>query len=255
MLVDSHCHLYYPEIFSSINEHLSLMEKNNVTSALCVSTDDKNMKDTIEIANQFNNIYAALGIHPNDTSNCEYKKLAQMIEPYLSNKKLVGIGETGLDYYYDEYDISAQQDSFRIHIEIASKYQLPLIIHSRNAMDDTLDILAEYNLTIPIIIHCFTENQIYAKRCLDRGYYLSISGIVTFKNASEIKKVAQLIPDDQLLIETDSPFLAPVPFRGKHNHPGLLKYTAEYVAKLRDCSLEKLSMYTTKNFYDIFLSQ
>ncbi len=259
MFIDSHCHLNFPELLQNLDDYLLQMQLAKVTHALCIGTRVDNLDSVVSIANKHHNIYAAVGIHPDEVidDNIDIKEL---LNGYIANnKKVIGVGETGLDYYHiditENIDNKHRQiEKFKSHIEIANIHQLPLIIHTRNAINDTLDILQKYNdnTQSKVIMHCFTEDHVQAQRCVNMGYYISISGIVTFKNAKQVQDMASIIPLDRLLIETDSPFLAPMPYRGKTNHPALIVYTANYLANLKQINVAELARVTTNNFCHIF---
>lgn len=250
MLIDSHCHLNFDELYNNLDYYTTLMVNNNVKYALCVGTRPDGINKILEICQNYSNIFASIGIHPDEDIKIEEDFLIK----YLSNPKVIAIGETGLDYYRvsKDSDNNAQVDKFLTHINVAKMYDLPLIIHTRNSINETLDILKSFGNSVKAVMHCFTEDIKYAKQCLDLGYYISISGIVTFKNAGFVKDLAQYVPIDRLLIETDAPFLAPVPFRGKTNHPALLLHTAKCVADLRNISLEVIEENTSNNFFNLF---
>ncbi|MFN8770018.1 MAG: TatD family hydrolase [Neisseriaceae bacterium] len=252
MFVDSHCHLNFPELFNDIDNYLSEMQNNGVDYALCIGTNLDNLDHVVSIANRYNNIFATVGIHPDEgLDSSKFDK--NILEKYIFSPKVVGIGETGLDYFHENIDVKLQQDRFKLHIEVAKNANLPLVIHTRNSIEDTLSILREYDVSDSgVVMHCFTENVDNARKCIDMGFYISISGIVTFKNAAVVQETANFVPEDRLLIETDSPFLAPTPFRGKLNHPALVKYTAICLAKLRGITVEKLATITTDNFFHLF---
>lgn len=253
MLIDSHCHLNYKEICDNLEFYLQEMEKSQVSHALCVGTRPDNLDIVVNIASRYPNLFASVGIHPDEKLD-NFKLTHEFFLKYLSNPKVIAIGETGLDYYHTEYDNRAyQHERFILHIEAARHNKLPLIIHTRESIADTLQIMREYNASeVGAVMHCFNENVEWAKKCLDLGFYISISGIVTFKNAKSTQEMAKYVPLDKLLIETDTPFLAPTPFRGKTNHPALVRYTAEYLSSLRGISLETLAMNTTNNFFSLF---
>ena len=253
MFVDSHCHLNFSELFDNIDEYLGLMQQNQVDYALCVGTRPDNLERIISLATKYDNLFASVGIHPDERLE-DFNLNHDFLEKYLSHPKVIAIGETGLDFYrVQDEDISWQYGRFTLHIEVAKKADLPLIIHTRESISDTLDIMRENDAMSPgAVMHCFTENLENAKKCLDLGFYISISGIVTFKNANIIQAVAKYVPLDMLLIETDAPFLAPVPFRGKTNHPALVKHTAQYIADLKSVSLEVLANATKDNFFKLF---
>ncbi len=253
MFVDSHCHLNFSELFDNIDEYLGLMQQNQVEYALCVGTRPDNLERIINLATKYNNLFASVGIHPDEKLN-DFVLTHEYLEKYLLHPKVIAIGETGLDYYkVQDEDMSWQHERFILHVEVAKKANLPLIIHTRESIKDTIDIMRDHDAMSPgAVMHCFTENLENAKKCLDLGFYISISGIVTFKNANIVQEVAKYVPLDMLLIETDSPFLAPVPFRGKTNHPALVKYTAQYISDLKGISLEVLANATKDNFFKLF---
>lgn len=253
MLVDSHCHLNFPELQNNFDDYLLQMQQNKVDYALCIGTNPDNLDHVVSIANTYENIFATVGIHPDENlPHFLFKK--ELLLSYVNNPKVVGIGETGLDYYYSkDIDKSNQHDRFKIHIEVAIEENLPLVVHTRDSIDDTLAILKENQADRCCgVMHCFTESIENAKKSLDLGFYISISGIVTFKNATLVQELAKFVPLDRLLIETDSPYLAPNPFRGKVNHPALVKYTAEFIANLKGISLENLGQVTSNNFFTLF---
>jgi TatD DNase family protein len=249
MLVDSHCHLNFVELYSDIDNYLLEMANNQVKYALCIGTRPDNLQQVVDIANKYDNIFATVGIHPDEI----FPSLEVYdIERFLLEPKVIGIGETGLDYYHDNgYNKIQQQKQFMLHIELALKYKLPLVIHTRESFADTYDIIkANPNLTG--VMHCFTESIENAKLALDLGFYISISGIVTFKNATNVIELAKYVPLDRLLIETDSPFLAPVPYRGKLNNPSFVYYVAKKISELRHISFKDVANYTTNNFFHLF---
>lgn len=256
MLVDSHCHLNFDELYNSLDSYLEQMKLNQVTHALCVGTRPDNLEKIINIANTHENIFASVGVHPDEKLE-DFTLTHEYLSQYVNNPKVIAIGETGLDYYrvddLPNQDMKWQHERFIVHIDVAKQSKLPLIIHTRESIDDTLLIMKEHNASdAGAVMHCFTENLSNAKRCLDMGFYISISGIVTFKNAATIQEVARYVPIDRLLVETDAPFLAPTPFRGKLNHPALVLHTAQFVADLKGMSLESLAMATTNNFFTLF---
>lgn len=255
MLIDSHCHLNDSQLQANLPNFLSEMKQNQVLFALCVSTSLENIEEVICLANQYSNLFASVGVHPDEVLTLESEKslTKDFLLKYVANHKVVAIGETGLDYYQNRVDRLIQQERFILQIEVAKMSSLPLIIHTRSSVDDTLAIMKDNNaMHCSGVMHCFTESLEYAKKFLDLGFYISISGIVTFKNAKIVQEVAKYVPIDRLLIETDAPFLAPEPYRGKLNHPALLKYTAQYVANLKQVKLEELGFETTNNFFKLF---
>ncbi|HZV98990.1 MAG TPA: TatD family hydrolase [Methylophilaceae bacterium] len=250
MLVDSHCHLNFPELVSNMDAVLQSMHENQVGHALCVSVTLKDFPQVLALAEAHSNFYASVGVHPDyeeeEVTTDELVRLAQ-------HSKVIAVGETGLDYFRLTGDLEWQRERFRAHIHAAITTAKPLIIHTRNAAADTIRIMREENAQqIGGVMHCFTESLEVAYQAIELGFYISFSGIVTFKNAQALKEVAKEIPLDRILIETDSPYLAPVPFRGKTNQPAYVKYVAEEVARLRDIPLEELGAATTRNFFQLF---
>jgi len=251
MLVDSHCHLNFPELSGRIDEALALMRDNRVTHALCVSVTLQEFPQVRALAERFPQIYASVGVHP------DYPDVPVVTEEELvslaDHPKIVAIGETGLDYFRIKGDSEWQRDRFRTHIRAAHRSRKPLIVHTRGAAADTLRIMREERAgEVGGVMHCFTESWDVAQGAMDLGFYISFSGIVTFKNAVGLKDVARRVPLERMLIETDAPYLAPVPFRGKTNEPGLVKYVAEEIARLRDIPLDQVASATTSNFFRLF---
>ena len=244
---DSHCHLNYPGLVEIQDDVITRMHKTNVKYALNVCTKLEEFDKIYETVSRHDFLYASVGIHPDTTKNSEatVKKLCEI----GYKKKVVAIGETGLDYFRLKGDLSWQRERFKRHIRAAKEIGKPLIIHMREATGDTLQILREENASeIGGVMHCFTESFEVAKQAIDLNFYISISGIVTFKNASQVQHVAKNLPLERLLIETDSPFLAPVPFRGKVNEPGYVVNVAAKIAELRSDSIEVIAKETLENF-------
>ena len=251
MFIDSHCHLNFPELVDNLDDVLEKMKVNEVTHALCVSVELAKLPQILALAEQHDNLYASVGVHPDYELAVEPTQ-AELVH-LAKHPKVIAIGETGLDYYRLQGDLEWQRERFRIHIRAARECNKPLIIHTRSSAADTLRILKEENAgQVGGVFHCFTENLEVAQEAIELGFYISFSGIVTFKNALEIKKVAQTIPLGKILIETDSPYLAPVPFRGKLNQPAYVKHVAEEIAKLRQVSLEVIGEATSANFRSLF---
>lgn len=251
LLVDSHCHLDFPDFQGREEELLAAMKANDVGWALIAGVTLERFPAVLALAGRFPNLYAAVGVHP-DTQEGQEADEDTLIR-LAEHPKVVAIGETGLDYYRLEGDLEWQRERFRTHIRAARKTRKPLIIHTREASADTLRILEEEGAgEVGGVFHCFTETLAVAEAALALGFHISISGIVTFKNALQIKEVASFIPLDRLLVETDAPYLAPVPHRGKQNHPALVRHVAEEVARLKGVSLEKLADATTDNFFRLF---
>jgi len=251
MLVDSHCHLNFPDLVKNIAAIREAMHENKVGHALCISVTLPDFPQVLALAEQYDNFYASVGVHP-DYEDIEEPSVAQLVS-LAHHPKVVAIGETGLDYYRLTGDLAWQRERFRTHIRAAIQTDKPLVIHTRNAAEDTLKIMREEHAhLVGGVMHCFVEDLEVAKQCIDLGFYISFSGIVTFKNALTIKEVAKHIPLDRMLIETDSPYLAPVPYRGKTNQPSYVKHVAEEIAKLRDISFESVAEATTNNFFTLF---
>ena len=248
-LIDSHCHLNFDGLKDRLPEVFANMEAQSVKQALAISVSKQSFAEVFDIAQAHDHIYCTIGIHP-DSQEAEEFTIAEMVEA-AKHPKIVGIGETGLDYYWCKGDLSWQHQRFADHIQAANESGLPVIVHTRDAAEDTLRILKEC-YTNSGVIHCFSEDVAFAKAALDLGLYISFSGIVTFKNAPLIQEAAKYVPADRILVETDAPFLAPVPKRGKQNEPSYVRYTAEFVANLRGESLETLAQNTSDNFYRLF---
>ena len=251
MLVDSHCHLNFPELVADLPAIKKTMQANNVGYALCVSVTLPDFPQVLQLAETNHNFYASVGVHP-DYENIEEPTVEGLVQ-LADHLKIVAIGETGLDYFRLTGDLEWQRTRFRNHIRAAIDCGKPLIIHTRNAAEDTLRIMREENAqNIGGVMHCFTESLDVALQAIDLGFYISFSGIVTFKNALSIKEVAKKIPLSRVLVETDSPYLAPMPYRGKINQPGYVKYVAQELANLRNVTLEEISSATTENFFSLF---
>ncbi len=251
MLVDSHCHLNFPELLDNLPAIKLAMQENQVGYALCISVTLPDFPQVLALAETNRQFYASVGVHP-DYENIEEPTLEGLLV-LASHPKVIAIGETGLDYFRLTGDLEWQRMRFRTHIRAAIACGKPLVIHTRNAAEDTLRIMREENAQIVGgVMHCFTENLDVALQAIELGFYISFSGIVTFKNALIIKEVAKHVPLSRILVETDSPYLAPMPYRGKTNQPSYVKHVAEEVAKLRGISFEEVSAATTENFFRLF---
>lgn len=248
-LIDSHCHLNFDGLADRLPEVLANMSEQAVRQALAISVSKESFEQVFAIAEANEQIFCTVGIHP-DSEEAEEFTVAEMVEK-ARHPKVVGIGETGLDYYWCKGDLAWQHQRFADHIRAANETGLPVIVHTRDAAGDTLRILKECQANSGVI-HCFTEDVAFAKGALDLGLYISFSGIVTFKNAPQIQEAAKYVPQDRMLVETDAPFLAPVPKRGKPNEPSYVRHTAGFIAKLRGETLENVAAYTTENFYRLF---
>ena len=249
MLIDSHCHLNFPDLAQRLPEVLANMAEAGVDKAIAISVSRQSFEEVHAIAQNHPNIYATVGIHPDDPETKEFS-LEELLER-AARPKVVAIGETGLDYYWCKGDLAWQHQRFALHIEAANRSGLPLVVHTRDAAEDTMRLLREHQAHAGVI-HCFTEDVHAAKLALDLGFYISFSGIVTFKNATAIQEAARYVPLDRLLVETDSPYLAPVPKRGKPNEPAYVRHTAAFVAQLRGDSLENIAQATTANCLRLF---
>lgn len=251
MLVDSHCHLNFPEFTENMPAVLQVMQDNGVNHALCIGVTLEKFPQVLAIAEANEHIWATVGIHPDneDVEEADVERLLALAD----HPKVIGIGETGLDYFRLTGDLEWQRERFRTHIRAAIACDKPLVIHTRNAAEDTLRIMREEGAErCGGVMHCFTESQEVADQAMELGFYISLSGIVTFKNAQALKEVAKNIPLDRMLVETDSPYLAPVPFRGKTNQPAYVKHVAEHIADLRGISLGEVAEATTRNFFRLF---
>lgn len=253
-IVDSHCHLDRVDLSQADNQLANILlnaEEKFVKYFLCVCIDLENFSQVFDIAKQYPNISASVGVHPTEQDG-EEPSIEKLIE-LANHEKIVAIGETGLDYFHCKGDITWQQERFRVHIEAAKQINKPLIIHTRDAREDTIKIMRESQADLAGgVMHCFTESIDMARKALDLGFYISFSGIVTFKNAKELQEVAKFVPLDRLLIETDSPYLAPVPHRGKSNQPAYTYYVAEKISELRKITIEQVAEASTNNFFNLF---
>jgi TatD DNase family protein len=251
MLVDSHCHLDFPDLANRMPDVLQRMQENQVGLAVCIGVNLEDFPKVISLAEQHPQLYATVGVHP------EYTDVEEPDEDRLlalaDHPKVIAIGETGLDYYWQKDQPEWQRDRFRTHIRAAKRCGKPLVVHTRDSAADTLRVLKEEGAdAVGGVMHCFTENWDIARLALDLGFYLSFSGIVTFKNATIVKEVAQKCPIDRLLVETDSPYLAPAPYRGKPNEPAYVRFVAEEIAKLRSIGIDEVHQVTTDNFFSLF---
>lgn len=253
MFVDSHCHLNYKGLVEDQDSVLARAAAAGVSTMLNISTRKREWADIIATAEKGPNIWASVGIHPHEADSHADVDTAQLVSA-AAHPKVVAIGETGLDYYYDHSDREQQQASFRAHLAASRETGLPVIVHTRDAEDDTARILREEmeKGAFPGVIHCFTASGAFADTALELGLFISISGIVTFKNAESLRETAARIPEDRLLIETDSPFLAPVPHRGKSCEPAFVADTGRFLADLRGVSVEQLATTTADNFFTLF---
>ncbi len=251
-LVDSHCHLDLLDLSpfgGSLDRAIDTAIKAEVKKMLCISVDMEKIPQIIRLAEQYPMVYASVGVHPSEDKGEEVDP-ARLLE-YAKHPKVIAIGETGLDYYYEYTDRALQQQRFVQHIEVAKQCRKPLIIHTRQAQEDTLAILRTHQVE-SAVFHCFTEGIDMARQGLDLGLYISFSGILTFKNAEALREVARFVPLERILVETDSPYLTPVPYRGKPNYPGYTRLVAECLADLKGLSYPEVRDQTTRNFHQLF---
>ena len=251
-MIDSHCHLDHEPLLSDLDNVIQRSKNVGIEKLLTISTSIESFSRVKEIVNKDEMIYGTIGIHPHETENNSIDS-EFIVKNLRDNKKIIGIGETGLDFYYNNSDRHKQIKSFKIHIEASLKTNVPLIIHSRNAEETTFDILNEYqDRKLKILMHCFTGSQKFAEKLLNFNSFFSASGIITFKNAKDLQQTFKFLPLDRILIETDSPFLAPVPNRGKKNEPSFIDFTAKKLAEIKDIKKNELTNITTNNFNNLF---
>jgi TatD DNase family protein len=250
-LIDSHCHIPLLSEDMSVDEILTNAKENGVSHMLCIAIDLEGSPKIIDLARKYKNVSASVGIHPN--TELEQEATAEDIIALASNEEVVAIGETGLDYFRSEGDLEWQRDRFRTHISVAKELDKPLIIHTREAKDDVIRILKEEGADeVGGVMHCFVEDWETAQAAMELNFLISFSGIVTFKNAKELQQVAKQTPLEKMLVETDSPYLAPVPFRGKKNQPAYVKHVAEFIAELKETSFEQVAEITSNNYNKLF---
>ena len=251
-MIDSHCHLDHEPLLKNLDDVIKRSKDVGIEKLLTICTTLESFEKIKTIVKRDEIIYGTYGIHPHEAKN--NKVTTQLIIDEISNnEKIIGIGETGLDFYYNHSDKKDQITSLEQHIEASKELNIPLIIHSRNAEDETLKIFNKYkNVNLKILMHCFTGSKKFAERLLDLNAFFSASGIITFKNAIELQETFKFIPLEKLLIETDSPYLAPAPNRGKENEPSFVKFTAEKLAHIKNISVKELVVATTSNFYKLF---
>ena len=253
-MIDSHCHLDHEPLLSDLDNVLARSKKVGIKKLLTISTSLDSFTRIKKIVNKDEIIYGTIGIHPHETNNDTIDS-EFIVKNLLENKKIIGIGETGLDFFYNNSEKNKQIDSFRIHIEASLKANVPIIIHSREAEEETFNILNEYkDEKLKILMHCFTGTQVFAEKLLEFNSYFSASGIITFKNSTDLQKTFKSLPLEKILIETDSPFLAPVPNRGKKNEPSFIDFTATKLAEIKEIDKSELIKVTTDNFNNLFFN-
>ena len=253
MIIDSHCHLDYEPMFSNLKNVIERAKKTGVKFMLTISVTDKKYKVILDIINKYSIVYGTYGIHPHEAKNHNEITKDTIIKNIKKSKKIIGIGETGLDFYYNHSDKNNQVKLFEEHIKASIESNLPLIVHSRNAEELTLSILKKYSKNnLKILMHCFTGSKEFAKKLLELNAYFSASGIITFKNSSDLKDTFKSIPLKNILVETDAPYLSPEPLRGKSNEPAHVIYTAKYLANLKEVKFDDFCKNTSKNFFKLF---
>jgi TatD DNase family protein len=254
MIIDSHCHLDYDPLINNIDQVLLNAKKNNISKLLTIGTSLESSKKVLEIVEKYENIYGAIGIHPNSTTN-KLNDLNDLVNIKKKSKKIIAFGETGLDYFYKRSEKKDQLYSFEKHIEFAISERVPVIIHTRGADEDTISIVKKYFGKTKFLIHCFTGNLDFVKNLLNLECLISFSGIITFKKSTDLRSVVKYVPMEKMLIETDSPYLSPDPFRGKSNEPANVKIVAENIAIIKGISLDEVANLTTKNFKNFFFNE
>jgi len=254
MIIDSHCHLNYEPMSLSLKETIDRANKDGVKYLLTISTEDKSYDKILNIVSNNKCVYGSYGIHPHEAKNHKTINSEDIIKKTKLNKKIIGIGESGLDFYYNHSERNEQISCFEKHICAAQDTKLPLIVHTRSAEKETLDLLKKKKAEkdFKILIHCFTGSKKFAFDLLDIGAYISASGVITFKKSSELANTFKEIPNERILVETDSPYLAPVPLRGKPNEPSFIIHTVKFLSKLKNQNFEDFSNITTENFFKLF---
>ena len=254
MIIDSHCHLDYEPLINNIDQILLNAKKNDITKLLTIGTSLESSIKVLDIINKYSNVYGAIGIHPNSTTG-NLEKLDDILTLKNNNKKVIAFGETGLDYFYKRSEKNDQIFAFEKHIEFSITENVPVIIHTRDADDDTISIIKKYYKKTNFLIHCFTGTLDFAKKLLDLNCIISFSGIITFKKSNNLRDVVKYVPLEKMLIETDSPYLSPDPFRGKSNEPANVKIVAETIASIKQISFGEVASSTTANFENFFLNE
>jgi TatD DNase family protein len=254
MIIDSHCHLEYEPISLSLKETIYRANKDGVKFLLTISTTDNSLKKILKITSDFDCVYGTYGIHPHEAKNHRNIKSEEIISKINLSKKIIGIGETGLDFYYNHSEKKDQIDCFEKHIHASQISNLPLIVHTRSAEAETLELLEKRKKEkdFKILIHCFTGSRDFAFKLLDLNAFISASGVVTFKKSQDLAATFRDIPNDRILVETDAPYLAPVPLRGKSNEPSYIVHTVKFLSELKKISFKDFSEITTKNFFNLF---
>ena len=254
MITDSHCHLDFPELYEQLDDIIKRAEFNQVKNLLTICTTLESFERIKLIINKYKNVFGTFGIHPHETKNYENIDKDYILRVKKKYKKIIGIGETGLDFFYNHSDKDIQKKSFIEHIRAASKLNIPVIVHTRNAEDDTYQILREekINSNLKVLIHCFTGSKEFAKKLIDLDCFISVSGIITFEKSTKLADTVTSIPIENLLVETDSPYLAPLPYRGKFNEPSYIVHTIDKLSQIKRIPKKDVMNYTTNNFKKLF---
>ena len=254
MIIDSHCHLNYEPMSLDLKKTIDRAQKDGVKYLLTISTEDKRFNEILKIVKDFDCVYGTYGIHPHEAKNHLAINSKKIVTNIKANNKIIGVGECGLDFFYNHSEKKDQIKCFEEHIIAAQETQLPLVVHTRNAEDETLSIIknAKKQHDFKVLIHCFTGTRDFAFKLLDLGAFISASGVITFKKSMDLANTFKDIPNDRILVETDSPYLAPVPLRGKTNEPSYIIHTVKFLSKLKEISFDDFSKITTSNFFKLF---
>jgi len=254
MIIDSHCHLTYEPMSLSLDDTVKRANKDGVKLMLTISTEDKSYNKILKIVSNHESVFGTYGIHPHEAKNHKNIFSKDILEKLKSNKKIIGVGETGLDFYYNHSEKNDQIRCFEEHIKAAQEKKIPLIVHTRSAENETLRILQKHlkKKDFKILIHCFTGTREFAFKLLDLGAYISASGVVTFNKSKELANTFKDLPNEKILVETDAPYLAPVPLRGKPNEPSYIIHTVKFLSKIKNLSFNEFSNITTNNFFNLF---
>ncbi len=254
MIIDSHCHLTYEPMSSTLMDTINRANNDGIKYMLTISTEDKSFNKILKIISEHKSVYGTYGIHPHEAKSHQNVKCKDIIGKVSQNNKIIGIGETGLDFYYNHSDKKDQINCFEEHIYAAQEKDLPIIVHTRSAEKETFEILKKHlnKKNIKILIHCFTGTREFAFKLLDLGAYISASGVVTFKKSQELANTFKDIPNNKILVETDAPYLSPVPLRGRPNEPSYIIHTVKFLSELKNLSFENFSTITTNNFFKLF---
>ncbi len=249
-MIDTHSHINFEDYKENFDRFIQELKNNEIEHVIIPGVEPKTFGEIVSLCERYDMLYGAIGVHPSEAKTYTAETEKQIYEK-CKHQKIIAIGEIGLDYYWEQETKELQKDIFRKQLKIAQELQIPVLIHDREAHDDTFNIIQEFQLK-DVIFHCFSGNKEFAQKCIDKGFYVAIGGVVTFKNAKDLKEVAKLAPLDRILLETDAPYLAPVPFRGKLNSPAYLKYIAEEIANIKEIDVEEVKKQTTANAKRIF---